>query len=309
MAINLENFTWDEKQLSEVFALPIGLKPVADLRGETLYGSERLNTSFLKAVAKNGRIKPVINKVSKLIEKKKINPVFYEKGLLKFIAWKVFAPLNQKYSMAFYVLGLDKIYLVLSNTANFFTHIPNDMVSMLMVHELMHMFAKNKPEQFKAIWMDTLIEYYKQVYFIMFNIKKEKIPTPLIKKIVNHQIKFFDSVRSLKGIPLSAFTKYKEMVMELQSKSPLSKERFTKIVDAYIYLGYLYRKDTDKWSREWKSFDSIVRILRVGYKHAFNVPNTSSICTQEILIPSEVAAICSEYPKFFKKAHQSISKI
>ncbi|MHA1802261.1 MAG: hypothetical protein ACTSWJ_11035 [Candidatus Heimdallarchaeaceae archaeon] len=309
MEINLENFAWDEDQLSEVFALPVGLTTVADLNGEKLYGSERLNASFLKAVSKNARIKPVINQISRLVDKGKINPVFYDKGLLKFVAWKVFAPLNQKYSVAFYVLKSDKVYLVLSNTANIFTHVPNDMVSMLMVHELIHMFAKSKPEQFKAIWMDTFIEYYKQVYFILFDIEKQNIPTPLMKKIINHQIKFFDSVRTLKGVPASAFMKYKGMMMELQTKSPLSPKQFEELVSLYIYLGYLHRSDTSRWAKEWKRFNSIVQILRLGYRHAFNLPYTSSICTQEIIIPSEVAAICSEYPKFFKKAHQSIAKI
>jgi len=307
MSINLENFVWDENQLSEIFALPIGLKSVADLNGEKLYGSEKLNQSFLKAVAKNIRIKPVINKVSKLIENGKINPVFYEKGFLKFAAWKIFAPLNQRYSMAFYVLKSDKIYLVLSNVANLFTHIPNDMVSMLMVHELMHMFAKNKKSQFKNIWMDTFIKYYTEVYNMLFNIPKKEIDPKHIEKIVNHQIKFFDTNRNF--IPASAYLKYKKMLSEFKDKSPLEDKKFNLLLDYYIFLGYLYRSDPTRWSREWKNYAGMIEILRSAYIRAFNFRNLTTICTQEINVPSEVAAICSENPKFFKKAQQSISKL
>lgn len=308
MDINLENFVWDEDQLSEVFALPVGLKSVANLDGEKLYGSEKLNSSFLKAVSKNARVKPVMNKIAKLIDQNKINPVFYEKGMIKFAAWKVFAPLNQKYTVAFYVLSLNKVYLILSNAANIFTHIPNDMVSMLMVHELMHMFAKTNEAQFKAIWMDTFIQYYSMVFHIMFNTDPKKHHA-IIKKAINHQIKHFDNVRTLKGVPGSVFVKLKSILSELKSGSPLKKEQFEERLNMYIYLGYLYRLDTEKWTREWKKFSSIVDILKLAYKNAFNLPWTSSICTQEILIPSEVAAICSEYPPFFKKAHQSIAKV
>jgi hypothetical protein len=307
MSINLENSTWDKDQLSEVFALPIGLKSVADLNGEKLYGSEKLNQIFLKAVAKNRRVKPIINKISNLIDDKRINPVFYEKGMLKFIAWKVFAPLNQKYSMAFYVPKYNKIYLVLSNSANIFTHIPNDIISLLMIHELMHMFAKSKQSQFKNIWMDTFIKYYTEIYNMLFNVPKNEIDPKYIEKIVNHQIKYFDTNRNF--TPASAFLKYKKMLSELKDKSPLEDKKFDLILDYYIFLGYLYRSDQNRWAKEWTKYYHIVKILEMAYKRAFNFKNVTTMCTQEILIPSEVAAICSENPKFFKKAHQSISKL
>ena len=128
--INLENFIWDENKLSEVFALPIGLKPVVKIDGSPLFGSDKLNGSYVKALQKSGRTKAAALKFQGLVEKRKIVPCFLTPGLGTFVAWKIFAPIHIQSIMGFYdPTKTKRIYILISNNANMFAFVSNDFLA------------------------------------------------------------------------------------------------------------------------------------------------------------------------------------
>jgi len=97
--LNISNFVWDDEKVSEMFAIPIGLKQVTKFNGAPLYSSARLQQSFIKALAKSGRTRGAISTFNDLtFKKKKIIPCFVTKGIRGFIDWKIFeGPLNEAY--------------------------------------------------------------------------------------------------------------------------------------------------------------------------------------------------------------------
>ena len=306
MQINLENFTWDEENLSEIFAIPIGLKPVATVSGEQLYGSERLNQTFLKAMSKNGRMKPVIATLTKLVQEGKINPVFYDKGILKFAAWKIFAPMNQKYTSAFYWLKGKKIFLNLSNTANFFAAMPNESAAKILMHEMVHMLAHINNAAFINIWMEDLIKYYTEVYSMLLKINKKDIPNKFVKDNILKLTRTIDTYKKSQG---PVIINYRKQLLTLAPKSSLSREDYEQMVNGYISLGVLVLFKSKAWAQNLQKFKPFIDILEYAYHRAFNVSYIDVICSQEILIPSEVAAVCTAYPQFLKKGQLTVKKL
>ena len=84
----------DKQITTELFKLPIGLKPIVKIHGEEFYGSEKTNEKFIKALEKNSQTDKVIKKIKKLVSNKQIIPCFTSKNLVKFIKWKLLKKLH-----------------------------------------------------------------------------------------------------------------------------------------------------------------------------------------------------------------------
>ena len=104
----------NQDQVQEIFALPVGLKPLARLDGKLIYGSERLNTAFLKAIAKSNRTSPHLAKFSEMINYKKLVVCFKSKTVPGFIQWKIFTPSREQNILGFYDPPSDKIFIFIA---------------------------------------------------------------------------------------------------------------------------------------------------------------------------------------------------
>ena len=71
--------------LNELFALPIGLKKVAEFDGIEFYGSESLNQKLSDALNSSVYTKLISVELKKLIDNGTITPVFSSKGIIKYI--------------------------------------------------------------------------------------------------------------------------------------------------------------------------------------------------------------------------------
>jgi len=296
-----------EKDLQEVFVLPVGLKKVASMDGEDFYGSDKLNQKFIKAMEKSGKTKPIAGKLSELINKGKINPVYYERGFFKFAAWKIFAPMNQRFTSAFYTGSKRKIYVILSNKANLFAVVPNNAVADILLHELMHMVAHSNNAAFLNIWMEDLIKYYRSVFSNLLQLKEEDISNDFLKKYITKLSKAFDGTYG-KGSYKSVIMNSIKELMTLSSKSNLEQERYRQLVYVYKNLGTMIVFNSKKWANNIQRFAPFINLLEQSYM-SLGLRSIDVICSQEILIPSEVAAVCSSHPKFLKKAHATVKKL
>ena len=62
--------------------------------------------------------------------------------------------------MGFFSPEHKKIILIMSNSLNIFAYAPNDFLSELTLHELMHMVALQKQSKFLSIFKQDLISFY-----------------------------------------------------------------------------------------------------------------------------------------------------
>ena len=76
-------------QISELFALPIGLEEVINYHGIKFYGSKSLNEKVIEAIHNSKRGKPISKTVEKMIENKIILPVFADNSILSYFKRKL----------------------------------------------------------------------------------------------------------------------------------------------------------------------------------------------------------------------------
>jgi len=285
----------EKLQTNEIFALPIGLKPVVKLDSEILYGGESLNRSFIKALNKSSRTNKISSHFEKMIKDKLIVPCFLHKGFLTFLAWKVFAPSGVRNIMGFYYPKTKKVYILLSNDLNIFGYTSNNFLAKLTVHECVHMFANKNKSKFISTFDSNLIPFYKTFLCKIFNINIKDLSNNEVKKIITFIFNKFESKTS--KYDNSLLIEYYDILNNLEKISNLKEDQFNLILLDYISLIKTFLKDIKIFFNSIHKYRYIIDAIEYSYKEVFNCKNMNTICIQELIYPSEVIAIYSEFKK------------
>ena len=296
-----------ENDLNEIFASPAGLSPVVRLDGQTLYGSEKLNESFIKALTKCGRTKGSINTLHALVLKKKIIPCFQTKGWSGLIAWKIFAPRHETGVVGFYdPTRTKRIYILISNNANIFSFVSNNFMGILTIHESMHMLADQKTSVFFNMLRNELIAYYTEFFKMVFRINN--IDAGKMNKIL--KFLFMDIERKSASMTMGTINKYgKVLEKELSGITLMKPDEFQRTVDDLVAITKVYLVSTERFITARENFRHIIGPLYLAYKRVFNITNYTTMCVQELIFPSEVIAMISEDMRYGRKALAGISKL
>jgi len=280
-----------DKNLDEIIALPIGLKPLARLDGKLIYGSEKLNTNFLKAISKSKRTSPHLAKFSSMINSKRLIVCFKSKTLPGFIQWKVFAPSGEQKILGFYDPPSDKIFIFISSNLNMFAYVSNNFLSKLLIHESIHMFADVKRGSFISLFKADLINYYKHLWTNYFKMNKNDVKDETILNVVNFIFKNFE-LKSPTGAGLKAY--FTLIFKEFFQYTTVSKDEFAKLVSDYLLFATIFVTDMQKFISSIPKYKHVFTPIYTAYKEAFGLTNLTTLCVQELLYPSEVIAIMSE---------------
>jgi len=292
-------------QLTEVFVPPVGLRPVAKIDGNPLFGSNLLNTQYLKAIDKCGRTKAAYSKFENLLEKRKIIPCFLTRGFGGFVAWKIFAPVSGQSILGFYDKGHGKVYILMSNNANVFSFVGNNFLGKLTIHELMHMFANEKKALFLTMFKTELISYYKHLWQRIFSINE--IPDKTAEKIVRF---IFLEIENSKVFSNSSIMKYNALLnKELRPLSTINEDKFSNMLTDYMVLIKIFTTSIDKFFQSRGKYKHIIAPMYHAYNDAFSMRNLTTICIQELIYPSEVICIASEDMRYGNKALKAIGRI
>ena len=293
-------------QLNEVFVPPIGLKPIAKVDGNDIYGSSLLNKTYLKALDKCGRTRAAYSKFEMLVEKKQLIPCHSTPGLISFIDWKLFKPSNERtVTMGFYDRKTKKVYIMISNNANVFSLVTNDFLGKLTIHELVHMFSDIKQALFINTFKKELIAYYRELWKQLFSIGD--IPEKTTEKIVRH---IFINIETSKNLSNTSILKYNAIMnKELRSLSTLEEKEFDKMITDYMIISKMFLMSTDKFLQSRNEYRHILMPMYHAYQRAFSIRNMTTICIQELVFPSEVIAIAAEDMRYGNKALKAIARI
>jgi len=309
--IDLSNFIWDDPdtpQINEVFAFPIGLKPVAKLDSIILYSSLSLKESFIKALRKSGRTKNAINKFTKLtFDEQKIIPCFITKGVVGFSAWKLFTPSSSKSIMGFYAPDKDKIFVLISNTANIFGFVSNNFMAELTVHECMHMLANKLGSGFVNLYVNELVTFYTTLWSKIFQFDPKELSS---KKTIPTILFLSGLEKTTSKMSNSDLIKYHKMLhTSLKSITKLESDTFEKMLNDYIVLVKVFITNLNAFFQARRKFSHILSPMYATYKEAFAMKNLTTICVQELIYPSEIIAILSENKRHTSKALKGIMKL
>jgi len=296
------------ESLREIFVMPTGLKVIAKIDGMPLYGSEKLNEKYIKALSKSGRTKPFIDKLQELVDKGVVVPCFLTKGIPRFYAWKVFGPSSIKSIAGFYEPAkTKKVYILISNNANMFGHVSNNFLAKLTIHELMHRTASKMKLSFISTFKTELGDFYRELWAQIFSISPKKLPNSIVVPIVGFLFKTFEL--STAQITSQHFGKEFVVLQKiLQPLSTMPESDFDRQLSSYIEVQQLFIRDLKRFFQLKGDYEQILFPIYNAYKKAFGMRNLSTLCIQELIYPSEVMAISSEQGKK-KLSFKALSRI
>lgn len=284
------------KVQQEVFIAPIGLKEVIRLDSEPLYGSDHLNEKFMLALSKQKKTSSSLNKIETLLNKKVIIPAFLDKGILKFIGWRIFGPAAIKSLAGFFNPELENVVILISNNANIFTYVSNRFLANLTCHELTHRAAYLDANKFYHTFKPELIVWYRYLFSDIFKIDKNQLNDNIVFSVV--KFLFQNIEMKVGGASSGDLIKYSKLIKEqLVSLTSLKHDEFKTLADDYIQIVAIYLKSLNYFFDSMGEFSHILYPMYRAYKKGLNVRNNSTVCIQELIYPSEIICVLSEFGK------------
>jgi hypothetical protein len=292
-------------QLQELFSVPIGLKPAANIDGVKLFSSDNLKKSFMQAFEKSGRGKPIADDMQVLIDKGLVTPCYLSKGIIRFFLHKTFGGAD-KTVLGFYHRKIQKVYVLIDNNISVFGVGSSDLVVATTMHECMHLLAGLKPSQFLSIFKVLLIKYYTAALSMIFDI--DNIDQNSVKKIYRFLIKYENASDNNINKDLGDY--YRLLEKELLSQTKMDEQKFKKILTDYIVILKLLLSNFNVFVRVARKYLHIITPLEKSYQVAFGERNTYTTSIQELIYPSEIACVYSEMKptsSYIKKAFRALS--
>lgn len=290
----------DQQNLEEFFSVPIGLKEVDNIYGFKVYSSDGLVKSFLSAIKGSGRGNPVYGPIEALVKKKKIMSVYQVKGILRFLAHKMFGNPEDKAIMGFYHMGIERVYIMIDNNISLFGHAQNDVIASTTIHECQHLFADMNRTKFMSIFNNEIERYYISAFSRIFELKQ--IPAKEIKNI----IKF---ISTFEGEKLSKvrnkLAKYQKALEPLKQYSNLDEREFYKRAQDITLLIEMFTSNFNLFIKSYRKYTNIFGPLDAAYRDAFGKRNMYTTPYQELISLSEVICVLSE----IKPAHPKIKQV
>jgi len=302
--------TFDEQLLNETFFMPFGLYVVAELGSQKLYGSAKLNAKFIEAVSFTDAGQPITGKIAELVGETKVIPCFVNKGILGFLAWKIFTPIGYKSILAFYTQETKKIYIILTNNASLlFGYANNIWMTLLLIHECQHMAAHDKPSQFITMFLGDLNKFYTEYFMTLFDLKKEPDNKSIISFIETiSKFELLDGPEIIKKV--KEFTEIKDILEQLASGTKMTKQSVEDLIELYrtAVVSLATGKLFDDIPNQYRALIPVVKPLYIAYKKAFGMKGLNTLAIQELIYPSEVIAIAAE--RFLiSKGQQAIKQL
>jgi len=292
-----------EKNIQELFSLPMGLKQVANIEGMKLYSSDKLKKAYLISFSKSGRGKPIYDNIESMIDKNLIVPCYLSKNLFKLFKHKITSGSN-KSIMGFYYLHDKRVYVLIDNNMNIFGSASNDLLVSTTMHECMHLFAGRHRSKFLSIFKPVLKKFYENVFTDIFKLK-----SPMnTEKIIDFIIKFENDTPKVINKELSNY--FRLLEKEMADITSLSEKEFRKVLTDYIVSIKISMTSFPVFVKVYRKYVHIFAPLHGAYEKTFGKRNKYTSVFQELYSPSEVICVLSEMApttSIIKKAFKSMA--
>jgi hypothetical protein len=282
-----------QPDLQEVFVFKRGGYSI-NISGLKLYGSPALNEKIANGLASTSVTKPIASKIYHLIYEGTIVPVYSNRGIVSFLKRKVFNPMEEDFISGFWSPSHNKVFLLVDSHTNVFGYASNSVLGRVVIHEMMHMIAHKKGNQFFSTFKPELINFYKSYWTTLFALDKENLKDGDINKILSFLINTFERKANWQE---SSLKKYEALLKQLKPLSSLKSEQFDTIINYYIATLYIFIKDHMAFGYNYNKpmWQTIYNPLLNTYKQMFSLkPSSDLMLVQELLIPSEVICVMAE---------------
>ena len=278
-----------DKELKEIWTVPVGLKPIVKIDNKIFYGSKKLTEIYINAMSKQPKTKAIIDKINTLVKRKKINIAFMNRSIFKFVMWRLFAEEFEKKTLGFYDPEVNIICILLDNNINKFGVTADNFMADLTIHELIHMVGTEKSSKFISTFEKELISYYKSYFKMLFSLN-DKCPDKIIEEVVNFIYTTFERKRMAGN---SSLVKYYQLSEKLfKPFTTLTESEFTLQLIDFITLIKLYFRNPTVFFSNIRKYRHIISPMYHSYNKVFSI-RSNFLCIQELYLPSEVIAIWS----------------
>ena len=283
-----------QEYLQEIFALPINLYPAVEFDGLKLYSSDDLKRKYTEVLHESTRTDKIADDIKKLVDKNKVIPVFITKGLFSFFAYKLLAGPGLKNIMGFYSPPEDVIVLLIDNNVNIIGSVSTDRLCTLSVHELSHMACQNLKGSYYKTVEKYLSKYYMSLFNQVFSLDNKSVDIEPVVKFIYNKI---EMKHSLTNELLDQYDKLLKATFEKDTS--FTKKEFEDRVYLYRVCIVQFVNDLSKFIRNYGYFRPIVQPMYNAYETAFGISKSSmhTVCVQELLYPSEVICVATEFHK------------
>lgn len=290
------------KNVQELFTLPVNLEPVLYTDGILVYSSTGLVNKFKEVISTLPSTKDIAPSIAKLIDEEKIIPCYMNKGLLKFLSYKIFSRKEEQGIMGFYHLGQKKVFILIENNITAWGYGNDKALTLTLLHECMHLLADTKPEVFWKMFSSELKSYYQEVLKNYFQLKSVPEANSLVKLLTSFESEGRSKITS-------RFKQYKSIINNICKDTTLKEDEYQERFDAYFKVLDMGMNDTttliNKIYNRDKTILKVIIALYKAYGLAFKVNNNITTPFQEMFAPSEVLCVLSE----LKPSYSKIRKI
>jgi len=266
--------------------------------GDYVYTSDNVKQKFLESIKSQDTFRPILNKIVNLIETDRIVGVYVKVGLINKIIYHFFKNKKKfaesRFILAFYDFKSNKVFCLVENINNTNYWKKQEALSLVILHELQHQTSVIFPKLFLTIHNEALTVYFKQFFMNFFDIS---ITDKEAKKFYDWLHYYFENKEGQEtDIHLKDYVHLMISILHPYTKKNKNLKLF---VNGFFEALLMYIKSPSNYAKAvhdksffaYKLFDSLNR----SYK-ALNIKiQVHSLCIQEVIFPSEVICIESEY--------------
>ena len=257
-----------KKQVSELFAPPIGLEPIS-ISGFTFHTSDKLKEKFVYAFSKSSKGKHITNDIERLVKNDEIIPCFKSKGILSFLKRKLSRDSADKNIAAFYDVDDKKVIVIIDNNTTIFGTASNNTIASTTMHECVHLAAGKNLTGFVNIFSPHLNSYYSEFFSDYFRIKN--IDSRKIDELINFLTVYERRGPRFVNSNLPQYYKFLDDVF--REDSQLNVNEFNSLLTNMIVACKLLIVSFPSLARNARRFSMIFTALNRAYERAFRQRN------------------------------------
>jgi len=297
------------EKIDEMFVLPSNTKKVENTFGIDLYTSDTLREKLIYILKGSSFAIPYMKEFERLIDKEYIIPVFFNKNIFSFVFYKVSKGNKLIKSIGgIFDYTSKKIYIIFDNSLNIigYTSKLENFVA-TTIHETAHMFAALKRKEFENVFSKELNDFYTNFFSIYFQVPNLEMDTG---KFVSFLLKSFEVEDT--GNVNSKLKKYYDMLRkEIEpfidpNETLVFLERLQRLIVAIKIFILMMAGRVDFI---FNKFRDVIDPLYTSYDRSFGKQNDATLCFQELISPSEVIAVYSEFGINKNKIKKALSLI
>jgi len=297
--------------LKELFAVPVNPQLVAVLDDKLkLYSSNVLVDRYKMSLAKNPLTSPSYKFLERMIDKQLLTPAYLTKGLLSYSFTKIFGHAMDGIR-AFYTPDENRIFLLIENNTTF-GFSSDKWLGRLTIHECMHMAAAHGKGKFLSLYYNEYAHFYNVFFHVLADKKISTASTKLIAKDVDAYIKIFHASEiNGKDLQTAVYKKGFQIFHNVLVKFKIEKELVGLVQDGYkklITMFVNYGISGIIKAVEDPACQYIMKCLQQTYP-AISNNDADTLAIQELIFPSEIAAVFSELRISANKITKAMSMI